>query len=284
MSRPQLALCRVLLENGANPNHQDRYGCVPILATFMKMEIGALELLMEFGADMDVMDADGITPRNFQLKAGAEVTAAVQKWMRKRSGEDKPMTSGCENCRKEADAEKLKVCSRCRTARYCSAACQKAHWKKTHKARCVPFNEAGGTVTLRPFYDPENNKWMQPVAEMARTAMDIPFAQTPESHYRGAHAPRNPKEKALIVKVQVPYDVYASSPHVGGNGDLMVYTQKRNFVSRIRRQDCPDGYDKISHVVRTKGVGGAKAYFAAELKTKNELVVKISEVLAEQPF
>jgi hypothetical protein len=30
--------------------------------------------------------------------------------------------------------------------------------------------------------------------------------------------------------------------------------------------------------------GGAKAYFAAELKSKDELVVKVSEVLAEQPF
>jgi hypothetical protein len=31
-------------------------------------------------------------------------------------------------------------------------------------------------------------------------------------------------------------------------------------------------------------VGGAKAYFAAELKSKDELLVKVSEVLAEQPF
>jgi hypothetical protein len=31
-------------------------------------------------------------------------------------------------------------------------------------------------------------------------------------------------------------------------------------------------------------VGGAKVYFAAEVKNKDELLVKVLEVLAEQPF
>lgn len=52
----------------------------------------------------------------------------------------------------------------------------------------------------------------------------------------------------------------------------------------VRRSDGPTAYDRISNVIRTRGVGGAKAYFAAELKSKDELVVKVSEVLAEQPF
>ena len=30
----------------------------------------------------------------------------------------------------------FKLCSRCRQVRYCSAACQQAHWKAGHKAQC----------------------------------------------------------------------------------------------------------------------------------------------------
>ncbi len=53
----------------------------------MKNPITAIDLLMEFGADVEIADADGVTPRNFQLKCGPEVTATVQRWMRKRTGE-----------------------------------------------------------------------------------------------------------------------------------------------------------------------------------------------------
>jgi len=41
---------------------------------------------------------------------------------------------------------------------------------------------------------------------------------------------------------------------------------------------------RIAQTVWTKGVGGAKAYFPAELKSRDELVIKVGEVLAEQPF
>lgn len=32
----------------------------------------------------------------------------------------------------------LMRCSRCHTVAYCSVACQKTHWKTTHKAQCIP--------------------------------------------------------------------------------------------------------------------------------------------------
>ncbi len=57
-----------------------------------------------------------------------------------------------------------------------------------------------------------------------------------------------------------------------------------NLVCRVRWCDGPAAYDRILKVVRTRGVGGAKAYFAAELKTKEGLVVDVDEVLSEQPF
>jgi hypothetical protein len=64
----------------------------------------------------------------------------------------------------------------------------------------------------------------------------------------------------------------------------MVYTEKRDFMCSIRRQDNPAAYDRISKVTHERGVGGAKAYFPAELRSKSELFVKTSEVLAAQPW
>ena len=64
----------------------------------------------------------------------------------------------------------------------------------------------------------------------------------------------------------------------------MVQNKKRDFVCHVRRQDGTTAYDRIAKVVREQGVGGAKAYFAAELDGRDRLVVKVGEVLAEQPF
>jgi hypothetical protein len=84
-----------------------------------------------------------------------------------------------------------------------------------------------------------------------------------------------------VLKVQVPY---TGNRKIDSTGELLLYTKKRDFACTIRRSDEPDEYDRISQVVRTKGVGGVKAYFAAELESKDKLVVKVSEVLAEQPW
>lgn len=64
----------------------------------------------------------------------------------------------------------------------------------------------------------------------------------------------------------------------------MIYNKKRDFVCQIRRIDNPVEYDQISPVVCSQGVGGAKAYFSAELVRKENLVVKVSEGLAAQPW
>ncbi|KAG7439536.1 uncharacterized protein BT62DRAFT_700288 [Guyanagaster necrorhizus] len=285
----KLDMARVLLESGSDPNQRDRYGEVPLLGCFQTNGIGAIDLLMEFGADIDIADADGVKPREFQLKCGPEVTAAVQRWLRKRSGDEKPMDSkACEFCKKPGgDGVQLRLCSKCQTTRYCSTACQRSHWP-THKPLCQPFSTQN-TVTLIPYYPESQNGFCQPMAKFNRDIWSIPAPETPQSHHRFAHTPKNLPAKSLksiIIKVQVPFDAFSSKPlaNVKLDGDLLVYTKKRDFVCTIRRGDAPEEYDHISQVVRIKGVGGAKAYFAAELRSKTALIVKVSEVLAEQPF
>lgn len=48
-----------------------------------------------------------------------------------------PETKRCSHCLCAASAAtKLKLCSRCRRRRYCSAACQRADWVAGHKSEC----------------------------------------------------------------------------------------------------------------------------------------------------
>jgi hypothetical protein len=46
----------------------------------------------------------------------------------------------CARCEKGAKESKLRFCSRCKVAAYCSEECQRAHWKE-HKKECTPITE-----------------------------------------------------------------------------------------------------------------------------------------------
>jgi hypothetical protein len=52
----------------------------------------------------------------------------------------------CALCSKTGSAGSLKVCSRCKTARYCSAACQKDAWQG-HKKECKQLSKRAA-ITL----------------------------------------------------------------------------------------------------------------------------------------
>jgi hypothetical protein len=84
-----------------------------------------------------------------------------------------------------------------------------------------------------------------------------------------------PKKK--IIKVQLPV-------MPGSTGPMVVYDAKRELHCYISRGDAPAAYDRLAELVRAKGTLGLKAYLVAELKSKDELVIKIDDILADQPF
>jgi ankyrin repeat protein len=122
----KLDIARLLLESGANVNHQDRYGSVAILTPMQTNNIPAVELLLEFGADLHIASADNITPQLLCISCGPQVTAVFQKWKRRRTGEEAPREEKkCGNCGSRGSGEKkLLQCAKCHTMLYCSKQCQ----------------------------------------------------------------------------------------------------------------------------------------------------------------
>ncbi|KAG6879271.1 hypothetical protein C0992_003946 [Termitomyces sp. T32_za158] len=273
----QVDLLRELLKSGANVDHQNRYGEVPLFGAYMKHHVAAVELLLQHGADLDIKEADGLAPSDC-LSFGPQITAVVQKWIRKRNGQEAPRDEKrCDSC--GTNSKPLKNCAKCHVARYCSVECQKKEWS-SHKKSCQPFSD-GNTVTVKPFYVQGANTIP---TEVLRNQFFGVNNTTPQTHYRSGYAPKHLTEtKNMVVKVQMPYNLMKNKPEIGA-GPLYVYTKKRDFVCWIRQEDGAAAYDRVSRVIAQKGVGGGKAYFAAELKRKDELVIKVSEVLAEQPF
>jgi hypothetical protein len=125
-----------------------------------------------------------------------------------------------------------------------------------------------------------------PTADFVRQILGFHMTpETPEKHRRGAHVPKKVTGKPMIIKVQVPWDAQLTPEQRKKlTGPMMVYNKKRDFVCTLHREDDADAYDRLSAIIHDKGVGGAKAYFAAELAGQKSLVVKVSEVVAEQGF
>lgn len=121
--RVSLAILKLLLESGADPNLQNRYGTTPIFTAIMQKQLATVDLLMQYGADVEIEEADGRTPMVLLARAGPEVSAVVHKWLRNRAGQTAPLQdkNNCGQCGKEGATLQ---CSRCRTIRYCSKECQ----------------------------------------------------------------------------------------------------------------------------------------------------------------
>ncbi|KAJ3499651.1 hypothetical protein NMY22_g19490 [Coprinellus aureogranulatus] len=268
-----------LLASGADVNYRNRWGETPLSCAISNDDILGIDLLMEHGADVDLPDGNGITVRMCYRATGKAVSAAMEKWLLKRSGKaEAPMTSKvCDQCGKKG--KPLRNCSGCLTVQYCSREC--AAWK-AHKAKCKPFTESS-SVTLVPFY-PGPRGWICPHEPLVRGFAGVPPPKPiPDSHLSIGHCPNNlpPGGKQAVVKIQIPGIL---KDFDGSTRPMLVYTQKRDFSCILRREDGQKEWDRVYDVVKNQTVSGLKGYFIADIKGPEKFVVKVSEPLAAQPW
>jgi len=147
-------------------------------------------------------------------------------------------------------------------------------WKK-HKKSCKRFS-ASNTITVKPHYEGWPVQGLIPNQLLARAVSGFPSPPVSELLQKPSPGPMEyPRKK--VIKVQIPKLQIPDAP-------IVVYDAKRDFLCYLLRRDTPAEYDRLTEFVQSKGTFGLKAYLAADLKSKDELVIKIDEVLAEQPF
>ena len=128
---------------------------------------------------------------------------------------------------------------------------------------CTPFDHEN-VVTLKPSYL-DAGPWSEPLTVSFNGPSLLPGRFGSSVH----------DGKKMVVKIQLPLE---------GSPDLLVYNEKRTFKCVVNRGSNPIGYDRIESIIKKKGVHGAKGYFAAELKSKDTLVVKVVELSDEHRF
>ncbi|EJD51619.1 hypothetical protein AURDEDRAFT_120897 [Auricularia subglabra TFB-10046 SS5] len=273
--RPELV--RILIQYGVDVNARDRYGQSPIFDAMLSNEVECVEALMEGGADVSLVNADGIAPIVVH-PVSPQVTATIQRWRRKRAGVDSPAFESkiCDGCHKKGSS--LSLCSRCHTVRYCSRDCQRRAWK-THKQACTSFN-GPTTLTIRPTYMPEIMEGtLVSTASLMQRAVGV---QVPiqSCDVKPPLLANIKYPKVMIVKIQAPM-----GPNVTmDKGAMLVYDKRREFVACLDPSGGRDAYLALRKILAEHGVtGGLKAYFAAELVKENTLIIK-SEVVAPQEF
>ena len=136
---------------------------------------------------------------------------------------------------------------------------------------------------MKPFYEDIGCLW--PLADYHRANRGAPLAPAPSEHkLRSMSIPplSEGTTKNAIVKIQIAFRLVQGVPTVDEDGDMLVHDKKCSIVCRLRKEDNPVAFARIVRVIRAKGVRGAKAYFPAQLLSKDVLKVKISEMVAEQ--
>ncbi|TFK27872.1 ankyrin [Coprinopsis marcescibilis] len=274
-------IMKILIKAGADVNGRNRWGEPPLLSAIVSGDVVGMEVLLEGGADINICDADDVSPSKNYVVYGPRVAATFEKWLKIRSGKPDPLTTkSCAQC--GVKNTPLKNCSRCLTVQYCSKECQAAAWKG-HKPDCKPFDKKT-TITVKPSYD---SPFQGPVIPNTAVTHGL-FGRgnpVPETHFRNSHIPKDltSEGKQVVIKVQAPYPGSAPTPE-GVYQDMLVYTRKRDFVCYIQRKTSREAYDTLLETIRGRGVESLKAYFVAILKSPEELVIKFSEPLAAQPW
>ncbi|KAJ7720716.1 hypothetical protein B0H16DRAFT_1432303 [Mycena metata] len=259
-------LARLLTCHGADVNAQNCFGEVCTIGAMQMENLEMLDIFLFYGANIDVEDVDGWSPRRLFVHCAPGVISMTRKWIRRRMGIYAPYgEKRCDCCGKPKSPVKrrmstLKLCSRCKLVRYCSVQCQVTSWA-VHGKTCRPFT-AANAVVLTPFYESDRGP-----------ESDIAFSCVP---YDLCFGP-----KTVIVKVRIPRDKW-HAPRTGS--DLVVVSRSRSLVCRVRRYDDPREYDRLVAAIQSIGVEGLDAFFIAELQHSSCLVIRISDPLAEQPW
>ena len=96
----------------------------------IKEYLDARSWVLERGANMNVPRAelDYVKARASNAMSDDDTTIAIATLRR--------INTICEQCGDKSTTSTLRPCSKCHIIYYCSRACQRKHWRRTHRTNC----------------------------------------------------------------------------------------------------------------------------------------------------
>ena len=139
-------------------------------------------------------------------------------------------------------------------------------WKE-HKKSCQPFEKEGNLLVVTPSY----TYGASTISTVLSTFGDS-SGLTPSGRLKA-----NVRDgRNMVLRIR-------ASP-LGGNRRMLVYNKKRSFECFLEYTNNPVAYERIEKIINEKGILGEMAYFAAELRSKDELAVNVAGCLPESRF
>ena len=256
-----LKMAKVLIDAGADPNLQNRFGCTALHENIMVQNYKAIDFLAKNGANPMVADNDGITP-HYMARLFPQVTkmfskAGIKEAKNQRSEAKASGDNGCFMC--HATGSAMKRCTRCLVAFYCDRKCQKAPWP-AHKKKCkehtknkVPLTETG-----------------QIEGHDLCTTFNYTTGQAKTAKLSEQALPKS----QVKVKIQIPLD--------GTRTPLLMYDKNKSFQTMIQPSD--PNYDRIVDKVKSEGVFGMKGYFMAARGENGNLEIQVENILTPEKW
>ena len=172
-----------------------------------------------------------------------------------------PARTTCAWCNKGGGKLSLSRCGGCKSVSYCSAECQRTHWKKGHKQECAAMTRDFIVVrcpaAASPSYGLNGN-------------IAAPWTGGPPSG-------RSVGEE-FVVKIQLPGEGYDRTSLLEGSvrsGKLLVYDKTRTLLFYFDGGECPR-LEELASKIQSDGWGkpnGVKAFMPARVSAEGALEV-----------
>jgi hypothetical protein len=177
----------------------------------------------------------------------------------------------CDNCGTVSTA--CKFCSRCRSVRYCSKDCQRAHWKSGHKLQCTPSDATLPSPSVRITKLPQSiPQERRPVSLYVGGVLDTMFCDAPFKEVKltdeqeqflnelmeisdRQNLGREAQEAALKRKAQEIFD-HCKAQQANSNSPASSLIAKKNLITIvdvIKFKKRPQDWDWINWALM--GVG-----------------------------
>lgn len=250
----------LLKEKKADPNAVNRFGCTPLFEAVMCFNLKFVDLLLDNGADITVVDNDGVSLKSLihpilMPEIAASFSRSIVSCAKKQRDDAKNAGTYriCVRCKSDEDCKR---CTGCFLQWYCSSKCQKSHWKE-HKELCRQTLAEYKSVKFSSETFLSDN-WGVKSKESVRFS----------SNHK-ANDKDKPKKSHYLIKIQIPFaadrDNYKGLASLvekpNGDFQLLVYNKDKTIHGLIDNKQTL--FPELVKIIREKGVAGCKGYFYA---------------------